>query len=118
MGIAAFWPDCVESGPFLKPENGENSLLFHLDLPIECSKVILSLDPQKVTLYPGAEATMLRGTMMMMVEPKLAVLTPEILAKVGYDVPPSPKALRKDRRRHFEQRDLRDARRSMTYHWF
>ncbi len=66
---------------------------------------------------------MTRGTMPM-VEPKLTMLSPEAIAKAGYDCPPirlpRPKAFAAERRpkQHAEQRALNDARRQMLYHWF
>ncbi len=63
---------------------------------------------------------MTRGTLPM-VEPKLIVLSPEALAKVGYDCPPiqAPVAQPQSKvRRKQEARALRDVRRHMQYHWF
>ncbi|MBM3266979.1 MAG: hypothetical protein FJZ01_04950 [Candidatus Sericytochromatia bacterium] len=62
---------------------------------------------------------MTRGTLM--VEPKLVVLSPEVLAKVGFDSPPASEAAPEPRtkaRRKQEARALRDIRRHMHYHWF
>jgi hypothetical protein len=59
-----------------------------------------------------------------MVEPKLTVLTADVLAKVGYDSPPavvpSPRARPASGRTKRDRmpRVLREARRHMLYHWF
>ena len=70
---------------------------------------------------------MTRGTVPM-VEPKLTLLSPEALAKAGYDCPPfqlpSAQALPATRRikrkgqPRQQPRELREARRQMVYHWF
>ncbi|MBU6429017.1 MAG: hypothetical protein KGR26_08405 [Cyanobacteria bacterium REEB65] len=52
---------------------------------------------------------------MPKVEPIPTFLPPEILAKVGYDVPPAATKLT---RRQVPPRDLRQVRKQMTYHWF
>jgi hypothetical protein len=60
-----------------------------------------------------------------MVEPKLTILSPEALAKAGYDCPPmslpAVQELRPAKRRTKRDRTpraLREAQRQMLYHWF
>jgi hypothetical protein len=60
---------------------------------------------------------------MSMVEPRITMLQPEVLAKVGYDMPPTESvapSLPARRRSKYDRmpRELRDARRHMLYHWF
>lgn len=66
---------------------------------------------------------MTRGTMYV-VEPRITMLQPEVLAKVGYDSPPvnapalSPLPAKRRSKYDRQPRELRDARRQMLYHWF